>query len=322
MYTGKKGTKRSYVTRSRSKISNRKPPNRYSSEKSSAEHVSTSAKKLKSSDDLEVGVTNDFSYRIVQLFTALNIISTLVKCKVCDRDIKFTEKSLRGLGFKIEVDCGHCEKVLINSCPMIDNAYEINRRIVFSMRLLGVGLNGLMKFCAFMDLPRPIFQSFYDRIINSILIATKAVSAMSQKKAALEEQRISLENGVADGIIVSGDGSWRKRGFSSLFGITSLIGWYTKKVIDVMVKSKYCKACEHWEKKKTPRSTGNGKLPMTMSARRTIAAPPEKWKSTQLSKCFNGLKSSMAQNINIILVTAILKRFWAYRIAIHTTVSR
>lgn len=110
VYAGKKGTKRSYPTKSRSKISNRKPPNRYSSENSSAENVSTSAKKLKSSDDLEVGVTNDFGYRIVHLFNALNIISTLVKCKVCDRDIKFTEKSLRGLGFKIEVDCGHCKK--------------------------------------------------------------------------------------------------------------------------------------------------------------------------------------------------------------------
>ncbi|XP_046589419.1 uncharacterized protein LOC124293252 [Neodiprion lecontei] len=117
------------------------------------------------------------------------------------------------------------------------------------MRLLGVGLNGLMKFCAFMDLPRPIFQSFYDRIVNSISIATQAVSAVSKKKAALEEKRISLENGMEDGIIVSGDGSWRKRGFSSLFGITSLIGWYTKKVIDVVVKSKYCKACQHWEAK-------------------------------------------------------------------------
>ncbi|EFN64887.1 hypothetical protein EAG_02546, partial [Camponotus floridanus] len=50
-------------------------------------------------------------------------------------------------------------------------------------------------------------------------------------------------------ITVSGDGSWRKRGFSSLFGITSLIGCHTGKILDVQVKSKYCKQCEYWKNK-------------------------------------------------------------------------
>ncbi|EFN69934.1 hypothetical protein EAG_00287, partial [Camponotus floridanus] len=50
-------------------------------------------------------------------------------------------------------------------------------------------------------------------------------------------------------LTVSGDGSWRKRGFSSLFGLVTLIGWYTGKVLDVCVKSKYCKVCEYWKKK-------------------------------------------------------------------------
>ena len=32
----------------------------------------------------------------------------------------------------------------------IGKAYEINRRIVFTMRLLGVGYEGIRKFCGFM----------------------------------------------------------------------------------------------------------------------------------------------------------------------------
>ena len=43
-----------------------------------------------------------------------------------------------------------------------------------------------------------------------------------------------------------GDGSWAKRGFTSLLGIVSLIGKYTNKIVDVIVKSKVCKACEKW----------------------------------------------------------------------------
>ena len=46
--------------------------------------------------------------------------------------------------------------------------------------------------------------------------------------------------------IVSGDGTWHKRGFS-LFGVTSLIGHFTGKIIDVLVKSSYYKTCEPWK---------------------------------------------------------------------------
>ncbi|KYN18206.1 hypothetical protein ALC57_09489, partial [Trachymyrmex cornetzi] len=131
----------------------------------------------------------------------------------------------------------------------IKNAYEINRRIVIAMRLLGIGLQGIRKFCAFMELPRPVFQSVYDSIIDHICTATKIVSDNSMSNAAIEEKRISAEKREKNGITVSGDGSWRKRGFSFLFGFVSLIGWDTDKIIDVVVKSKYCKACEYWKKK-------------------------------------------------------------------------
>lgn len=69
------------------------------------------------------------------------------------------------------------------------------------------------------------------------------------KKAAQEEKRMTQEQGQNNDITVFGDGSWHKRGFLSLHGIASLIGWFTGKVIDVIVKSKYRKACEFWEKK-------------------------------------------------------------------------
>lgn len=113
------------------------------------------------------------------------------------------------------------------------------------MRLLGVGLHGIIKFCAFIDLPRPIFQSFYDKVVHTISIATKAVCEKSMKNAAEKEKKTSIEKGQKHGITISGDGTWRKRGFSSLFGLVSLIGWYSGKVIDIAVKSKYCKQCEY-----------------------------------------------------------------------------
>jgi len=49
--------------------------------------------------------------------------------------------------------------------------------------------------------------------------------------------------------VVSGDGTWRKRGFSSLYGVQTLIGNKTKQVLDVNVKSSYCQECQVWESK-------------------------------------------------------------------------
>lgn len=36
---------------------------------------------------------------------------------------------------------------------------------------------------------------------------------------------------------------------SSLFGIATLIIWFTSKFLDIHVKSKFCKSREFWEKK-------------------------------------------------------------------------
>ncbi|XP_046737742.1 uncharacterized protein LOC124406386 [Diprion similis] len=48
---------------------------------------------------------------------------------------------------------------------------------------------------------------------------------------------------------VSGDGTWKKRGFKSLYGVTTLIGYYSGKVVDLVVKSSYCQGCTFWKNK-------------------------------------------------------------------------
>lgn len=286
VHLGKKGTKISYPTRRRSG-GKKRPPNRFESE-GDEQGVSASAKKLKDCNE-EFDVNSEFGYRIINFFAVFSVIAQHVKCKTCGSDIAFRERSPRGLGFKIVITCPKCPDVDIPSSKFIRNAYEINRRIVLAMRLIGIGLNGIEKFCAIMELPRPIFHSFYDKLVNTIAIATKAVRDASMKKAAQEEKEKSQENGQADGITVSGDGSWRKRGFSSLFGVTSLIGWFSGKIIDVEVKSKYCKSCEHWKSKK-------GTIEFTewqvtpMNAKPITKGHREKWRSTLSSKCSNAPK--------------------------------
>ena len=227
-----------------------RPPNRFEME-NSVENRSTSAKKLKACHT-DVIIDQSISYRILNIFTFLSAVCEHVSCKTCGGDIKFEESSTRGLGFKLGLMCANCDAKYIDSCPLIRNAYEINTRFIFAMRLLGVGLQGAEKFCAFMDLPRPVFHSFYDSVVKRIRDAAKTVCDYSLYRSGKEEMEKTAEaENVAEptGLTVSGDGSWKKRGFSSLFGIASLIGYYTNKVLDVIIKSSYCRACVYWEKK-------------------------------------------------------------------------
>lgn len=147
--------------------------------------VCTSAKKLKTSEKNynDIEVKESFGYRFIDFVSVFCAISQVAVCKNCKSDVTFTETGKRSLGYKIVISCPNCDQTIIPNCPS-DKAYEINCRIVIAMRLLGIGLNGIEKFCVFMDLPRPIFHSFYDKIIKTISIATSAVREKSMKKAA------------------------------------------------------------------------------------------------------------------------------------------
>ena len=58
----------------------------------------------------------------------------------------------RRLGFKIAIQCG-CEEVrYIQSSPFNNKAFEVNRRLVVALRLLGVGREGIDIFYSMMDI--------------------------------------------------------------------------------------------------------------------------------------------------------------------------
>ena len=119
------------------------------------------------------------------------------------------------------------------------------------MRLLGIAREGINIFSGLMDLGQGLSRSCYDDIVKHLHEAAKTVFDILCKKAVEEEKEKNEENGrPASSLKVSGDGSWKKRGFSSLFGVTTLIGYYSGKVIDIVVKGSYCQACTYWENKK------------------------------------------------------------------------
>lgn len=81
-------------------------------------------------------------------------------------------------------------------------------------------------------------------ILKNIHTATSGMFDIFSKKAINEEKEKNVENRKPPNeLIVSGDGSWKKRGFSSLLEVSTFIRKYTGKVLDFMVQSRYCQSC-------------------------------------------------------------------------------
>lgn len=203
--------------------------------------LSKSSKKIESSS--VPAVASDVQNRIIDISILFPSLQEFLVCKSCHGSVNFSEVDIRGLGSQISITCSACSKVVfINSSKKVgktSNAYEINRRSVLAARTLGHGLNGLKTFCGVMDLPQPISHSNYDSINKELQEASNQVASESMK-AAIEEK---CDNSDEKELNASGDGSWRKRGHSSLQGFSSLIRYETGKVIDVAPKQSFCHAC-------------------------------------------------------------------------------
>lgn len=116
------------------------------------------------------------------------------------------------------------------------------------MRVLGLGLAGCNEFCGLMDLASyfvsPDTHSSYTTKMCSqvITVAQKYFTAVvkEEKTATAEDQ--NLPN--TKDLTASGDDTCMTRGFAALYGIVSLIVFFTGKVLDIFVCSSYCQTCK------------------------------------------------------------------------------
>lgn len=177
--------------------------------------VCASAKKFKEQEEISVPRDPSIEYRILNFITVFAAISEYVKCKTFDGNVKFQTASERGLGFKIVLLCDKCADRNINSSPFVAHFYEINRRFLFVMRVLGLGLKGAAKFCGLMDMPAFISQPTYDLIINNIHSCVRTATEKLFQYACTGEKKLTSEHQDDEHsteLTVSGDGTWKNEG--------------------------------------------------------------------------------------------------------------
>ncbi|CAB3232299.1 unnamed protein product [Arctia plantaginis] len=249
---------------------------------------SASAKKFKAQDEIYVTCDTSVEYRILNFITVFTAISEYVLCKTCREPLKFETASERGLGFKIVILCDKFSPRSANSCNFVKHSYEINRRFIFVMRTLGLGLKGATQFCGLMDMPAFLLQTSYDMIVKNIHECVSVVTDKLLKKACVEEMNATSEQQGDEhksDLTVSGDGTWKKRGFTSLFGVTSLIGYYSGKIIDL--KALTVSNASLGNLTRILLNIRNGGKSTKTYAQLTTTGHQEKWKLMLLLPCSN-----------------------------------
>ena len=103
----------------------------------------------------------------------------------------------------------------------------------------------MRKICTILDLPPPVTNKNFKRHCTKLLEAAKTTARASMKSAAdalIAARTTAAEESPRD-VAVSTDGTWMKRGFSSVYSVQTAISWDSQKVLDVEVLSKYCSLC-------------------------------------------------------------------------------
>ncbi|GFU98999.1 uncharacterized protein TNCV_3382431 [Trichonephila clavipes] len=107
------------------------------------------------------------------------------------------------------------------------------------MRAIGKGGAAARIFCGLMNLPPP--PEKFERHNSLFLNVLKTISEDSMN-AAVHEAVIANDNN--SNIAVAVDGTWHKRGYSSLNGVVCATSVENGKVIDFEALTKYCSSCK------------------------------------------------------------------------------
>ena len=214
------------------------------------EGQSASAKKvrLENISDENCGESTISGYRVVSMEVLANVLR-LLGCNSCGKQHTYITEHFskrKGCSSLLHMRCASCGwQHSFYTSLKINNYYEVNRRIVYAMRAIGKGAAAAKKFCGLMDMPAPPKPSAYHRHNKALLKAAKTVAEETMADGASE---IRGNNEGISQCSVSCDGTWQKRGYSSLNGCVTVLSMETGKCLDIEILSKVCHGCQRINK--------------------------------------------------------------------------
>nr|XP_047122595.1 uncharacterized protein LOC124806069 [Hydra vulgaris] len=222
---------------------------------------STSSKKLK--NNLEKTLFDDDEFIFFMHFKQMkSCFEKYATCNICGTKLSMLHDHSRHLGFSLffQIYCSGCAfKDTFFSSPVVKNnkaginTSEINVRSVMAFREIGRGRDAMLTFTSIMNMPPPLSKPSFDCINSKLYDAYKSVAEQSMKNAAMEARRILKPDSNMNDVIdcgISIDGTWQRRGYSSLNGVVVATSHDNNKVLDTVTLSKFCKGFQIWERKK------------------------------------------------------------------------
>lgn len=275
--SSKQGGLSTVTTASTKKLSLKKPVLDYKGVTVSTDHTESSSSLETDSSNNDTTATEETDsdvdenvseiacegYRIVDLPSlsiAIGKAAMCSKCKTGNLSLHDASHARHGLASHLQVCCAKCDAKHVIPYPkntMAVKEKEINQRSVLASRLIGRGRGAMRKFFYIMNMPGYISSRTYEKYSRRLCSAAEEEAQSSMKTAAEEVVRLhkedpSLSSPTIDGIVdttVTCDGTWHKRGFSSLHGVVIVMSLTTGQVLDYTALSKTCMECKTWNKR-------------------------------------------------------------------------
>lgn len=204
---------------------------------------------------------NVHGYRFIDM-SILASIFNVVSCPECHgvQCLKLSdiESKKKGLASYLILECSFClyEHSFFTSkqvqYPYNEGRggakfFDVNARSIYASRQIGAGHEHLKKFCTYMNMPSPVLKGSFSKMTNKLKEAAKSIAEKSMNDAAA---KLRGEVETAD-IGVSIDGTWQRKGFTSMNGVITAISIDNGKVLDTAIMSKNCKGCVNMQSVKT-----------------------------------------------------------------------
>lgn len=168
----------------------------------------------------------------------LQEVFTHVSCSHCYGKLKVTFVN-KFMDYKIDLECEECG----NKCGNSDvKDTPVTNSIVYSAMDVGLGYSGFHTLTGNMSM-KPLLKN-YGNIQSIVLDKTKAKTEEVLKKSieAAKKHYSHDKEGIYD-VRVIYDGSWQKRGHTSMLAVGAVIDAETNCVLDYETVSKYCEVC-------------------------------------------------------------------------------
>ena len=189
-------------------------------------------------------------YMFIHKVKLLEWARSIARCG-CGKKMTVKEENVEGMVSTLAAVCKDCKienKFCTSEGGRLKGGYDIHKKIVKSSLETGngyVGVRGL--FVAFNM--HPLSEKGFYKIAKQIEDnGIKMMEHMMEKTWKIVHDTLKNRDGNEDevkNLKVSCDGSWSKRGFTSLYGFVSVIESTTGYCVDFVVLSKHCRVCEN-----------------------------------------------------------------------------